>query len=267
MFADELRKLEDQARHRLVANGYGYSRTVLAAQSGVQEGALRAWFNGDRTPRDNGQMMAVVTALALWAQLPPPSQVEWTKLKNAARSQKGGTRRVRRPLWRRPATWVLGIIATAAAGTITALLTSAAGGVIKAAQPSHPPFGWTVAPSNNAELTGCRSWLFGKSISQIPPRTFGSPAADETWARQNGGVDIQADAGCGGVITARSFDIALNSINLQLVPAGGAIPPPYTISPSDIEELSLQPYIKYPEHGAYEAAGYLLLVFHDGGLA
>src|SRR5258708_31452700 len=83
--AGELRKLEQEAGRRLAAGDETYSRVNLARVSGVPERTLGAWLDGSRVPRDLGELMGVVQALASWAEQPSPLRHEWARLRDAAR--------------------------------------------------------------------------------------------------------------------------------------------------------------------------------------
>ena len=200
--AAELRKLELRAREQRTADGQAYNRALLADESGVSEKTLTAWFNGDRTPRDDDQLMRIVSLLNLWAGASVlTDQRDWAELRRAARkrarSDDAATSSDRHWL-RRPVVWVGGIIASAAATVIAGWLTSTGQHLLTSTNKiARPPFEWTVSRSAN-ELNFCAEWVFQKPISEIPVRNFGGgiakAAANESWAVHGGGTDVDSAA-------------------------------------------------------------------------
>ena len=143
-----------------------------------------------------------------------------------------------------------------------------------------PPFTWTISRSpNELNLCAAWVFQqpIGQ-IPMRPFGGVNNAPADESWAMHNGGVDadqaaytltlqgttsdnvaiqdvrvrllarkpaargifVSSGEGCGGLITVRYFEAALESASPQLVPAAGTVGWPYTISGKQIEELCLE---------------------------
>jgi len=200
------------------------------------------------------------------------------------------------PWWRKPAVWIIGIVASAIAAVLTGWLTAGLQDLGDLHKPASVPFTWTIVRSGKA-LNFCQSWLFPQPISKFPVRAFGDSEADEAWALGNHGTDVfdaawtitlqglSSDSvaiqdvrvkvvskrviprgtritsafGCGAVIPVRYFDVAVDSPGLKITPRNGAASWPYSISSTDVEELSLNAYIgsaetRYEYSFVYEVA-------------
>lgn len=207
LLASELAKLEVEARlHRAQAGGQ-YSRFLLAEVSGVPEATFVRWLSGDAvTGDDNGDLMAVVSTLALWAGQSEPERRRWLLLAAATgKRQATGTKLKLSGLLRKPANWISGIVTAviiAVAGAVATAIVmqmiapSPAPRPTSALGASSVPFGVTVSRTNG-ELSDCASWLFAQPIEKIPYRGLqGSQnaAADEAWALRNGAADVNGGA-------------------------------------------------------------------------
>jgi hypothetical protein len=90
---DELRKLEERARAARAATGAGFSRSMLARESGVAESTLASWIDRGRIPQESGKLLEVVRVLSGWAGVATadvPWQDLWVTARAGASSRKGG---------------------------------------------------------------------------------------------------------------------------------------------------------------------------------
>jgi hypothetical protein len=201
--ASELSKLEREARRERARSDGKYSRSLLAEVSGVPEATFARWMAGDPVPGgDDGDLMAVVSILALWAGQPMPEPRAWLRLAAATR------RRPDASVWRRiggllkkPAGRIAAAVGTVITGVATAvviqLLTTSHNGQPPAAGTAPSvPFGYTVSRANGP-VSECVGWLFPQPIQKIRYTSLqGSQnaAADEAWALRNGASDVNGGA-------------------------------------------------------------------------
>jgi hypothetical protein len=112
VLAGELQEIERQARQHRAGVKEAYSRSLLAAESGVSEKTLSSWLDGERIPQDSGNLMRVVEVLANWAGQGKPAEQDWKKLQAAAR------KRAVTPKAKRASRVTIASLATAAAAAV-----------------------------------------------------------------------------------------------------------------------------------------------------
>jgi hypothetical protein len=202
--ASELARLEGEAKRCRARAGDHYSHLLLAEASGVPEAKFAPWLTGDAVPGDDdGDLMAVISTLALWAGQPmKPEQRDWLPL--AAATRKRRPARAGRKFGgflTRTTAWIGTIVAGVIAGIVLIVVgpwfTPRSGiAPTSATGVSSVPFGHTVSRTNG-RLGQCAGWLFPQPIQKIPyTRLQGSQnvAADEKWALRNGGADVNGGA-------------------------------------------------------------------------
>ena len=207
---------------RRARDGDQYTRFLLAEASGVAEAKFVSWLSGDAVSRDDdGDLMAVVRTLALWAGQSMPEPRVWLALATATRKDQatGIWRKLGGLLTKKPPAVIAGIGgigATVIAGVIllavTPLFTSSPDPQpTSAAGAPLVPFGVTVSRTNG-QVSDCAAWLFPKPIQEIPYRSLSGgqdAAADEVWAFRNGAADVD---GGGYTITLQGFSSTDNVI-------------------------------------------------------
>lgn len=158
------------------------------------------WLIGDAVPGDDdGDLMAVVSTLALWAKQPEPEPRRWLLLAAATRKrQAADTRRKLGGLLKKPAVWISGIITAVIIVVAGAVATAIVVPMITPGPAPQPapsvPFGYaaarTVGPASE-----CAGWLFPQPIQKIPYTDLGQDAdVDEKWALSNGAADVDGGA-------------------------------------------------------------------------
>ena len=138
--ADELRRMEEEAKAARAASSLPYSRALLAKESGVTEDTLAAWLDRGRSARDQGKLPEVIRVLSAWAS------------QDGAVAKSGKSKH-----WtRRGSVWIMGIAVTALVSGVIAAIIGDVNNVVTSGP--TPPAGSASAAADAEDLQAQADW-------------------------------------------------------------------------------------------------------------